>query len=231
MLPRFGRRLKGTAERDPGRVAATGGSASGEEHAPVSLATVRAGVQATRPTHPRPARGFGAPSDPERGMRPRRSRARIPDKRTRGDVAQRLREPVGAALLVAALVIAPLGATLVFSWDTPSDPSSVGAGTRRAVVTVPGARLDPGATLPRPILVAAGSASVPDAGSGTAISPTKPARRPDSAPPGASVDDPPEPPPTPEPGAPVAAVSSRVDDVVDEAEEAVEQLPLPEELP
>jgi hypothetical protein len=29
----------------------------------------------------------------------------------------------------------------------------------------------------------------------------------------------------------VAAVSSRVDDVVDEAEEAVEQLPLPEELP
>jgi hypothetical protein len=63
---------------------------------------------------------------------------------TWGDVARRLREPVQAALLVAAVVVAPLAVTLVVSSEAaPAGPGPVDQGERGAVVKVPAALPEP----------------------------------------------------------------------------------------
>jgi hypothetical protein len=174
---------------------------------------------------------------------------------TWGDVARRLREPVHAAILVAAVVVAPLAATLVVSSDaSPTGTGSIDTVARGLLVHVPAASPEPETPeRQRPILAAAESPPVQARDHRPDASARDPDPLPESEPPGSAPDDPsgppaeppaaPEPPPpAPEPPQPPPAeppartppddllesVGSTVDGVVEEAEEIVEELPLPD---
>ncbi len=156
---------------------------------------------------------------------------------TLGDVARRLREPAAAALLVVAVVLAPLAATLVISSEAPAIPPKEIERTPAAVVRVP-PEPGPGAARPgRPVLVTTAPA-VPldrDRSADAPVyaaepDPTDPPAPPSGQPPGTPepAEPPPaEPPPAPLPDDPLLAVDSTVEDLLEEAQQAVEALPLP----